>query len=253
VSTIQANADTRYVSEVVVIPDENTATSERPIQIGRKNFRLLVNAEMQDGNSALQIARVLRTAAGVFERDHSYIPPVLHIAGSEQLMTILRRLLEILGARSATLGGMRRQKNQTLADFTAADIANFWLLYAVNSQLSGLRHLFASRRTHPESLWSAMNALAGMLTTFSTKLQARDLPIYDHTRLGPVFTELDEKLRMLLDTVVPANFVALPLQLTQTSITRRQWPKINTSATRASFSRSAPTCRGKTSSARRRN
>jgi type VI secretion system protein ImpJ len=218
VSTVQANADTRYVAEVVVMPDENTATTERPIQIGRKNFRLLVNAEMRDGNSSLQIARVVRSAAGVFELDQSYIPPVLHIGASEQLMTILRRLLEILAAKSAMLGGMRRQKNQTLADFTAADIANFWLLYAVNSHLPGLRHLFESRRTHPESLWSAMNELAGILTTFSTKLQARDLPIYDHTRLGPAFTELDEKLRMLIDTAVPANFVALPLQLAQTSI-----------------------------------
>jgi type VI secretion system protein ImpJ len=218
VSTMQANADTRYVAEVVVVPDENTATSERPIQIGRKNFRLLVNAEMRDGNSALQIARVVRSAAGVFDLDPAYVPPLLHIGASDQLMTILRRLLEIISAKSAMLGGMRRQKNQTLADFTAADIANFWLLYAVNSQLPGLRHLFESRRTHPEALWSAMNTLAGVLTTFSTKLQARDLPVYDHTRLGPAFAELDEKLRMLLETVVPANFVALPLELTQTSI-----------------------------------
>ena len=30
---------------------------------------------------------------------------------------------------------MRRQKNQSLADFTASDIANFWLLYTVNGYL----------------------------------------------------------------------------------------------------------------------
>ena len=62
----------------------------------------------------------------------------------------------------------RRQKNQSLADFTASDIANFWLLYTANSYFPILRHLFESKKGHPESLYTAMLALAGSLTTFST-------------------------------------------------------------------------------------
>ncbi len=49
-----------------------------------------------------------------------------------------------------------------------------------------------------------MLTLAGSLTAFSTKLQPRDLPVYDHDNLGFCFTDLDEKLRLLLETVVPA-------------------------------------------------
>jgi type VI secretion system protein ImpJ len=113
---------------------------------------------------------------------------------------------------------MRRQRNQSLADFTSADIANFWLLYTINTALPIFRHLFETRRGHPENLFAAMLALAGALTTFSFDIRPRDLPTYDHDNLGDGFTALDEKLRALLDTVVPANFVALPLKAVQTAI-----------------------------------
>ncbi len=113
---------------------------------------------------------------------------------------------------------MRRQKNQSLADFTTADIANFWLLYTINNYFPMLRHLFETRGGHPEELYAAMLSLAGALTTFSLKIHPRDLPLYDHDDLGPCFTDLDEKLRLLLETVVPSNFVSLPLKLVQPAI-----------------------------------
>src|SRR5246127_2675623 len=58
-----------------------------------------------------------------------------------------------------------------------------------------------------------MVSLAGSLTTFSQKLRPRDLPAYVHDNLGPIFAELDEKLRALLETGAPTNLVSLPLKL----------------------------------------
>jgi type VI secretion system protein ImpJ len=63
-----------------------------------------------------------------------------------------------------------------------------------------------------------MLSLAGALTTFSLKIHPRDLPTYDHDNLSPCFTDLDEKVRTLLDTVVPSNFVSLPLKYVQPQI-----------------------------------
>jgi type VI secretion system protein ImpJ len=166
----------------------------------------------------MKVARVTRTDSGILQLDPMFVPPLLDIAASEYLMSILRRLIEILTAKSATLSGMRRQKSQGLADFSASDIANFWLLYTVNTFLPQLRHLFTTRRGHPEVLFNAMNALAGALTTFSTKILPRDLPLYDHRDLGGRLGDLDDKLRYLLETVIPSNFVALPLRLASPSI-----------------------------------
>jgi type VI secretion system protein ImpJ len=214
----QRNGDTRYQAEIALLRDENSGLAERPVQIARKNLRLLLEGEPRQGSSSLRIARVKKTAAGTYQLDPQFVPPVLDLAINEHLMAILRRLVEILAAKTNALAGTRRQKNQTLADFTASDIANFWLLYTANSYFPVLRHLFESRKGHPEYLYSSMLSLAGSLTTFSSNVQARDLPLYDHENLGECFTDLDEKLRLLLETVVPSNVVSLPLKLTQPSI-----------------------------------
>ncbi len=218
VSVSRQGADTRFLAEVAVVRDENTGISEKPIQIAQKNFRLLVEGENRQGVSALRAARVLRTAAGSYQLDPHFVPPLLDISASDYLVAISRRLVEILSAKSTMLAGLRRQKNQSLADFTASDIANFWLLYTVNTHFPLFRHIFETAKGHPERLYGAMLTLAGALTTFSLKVHPRDLPAYDHEELEACFTSLDEKLRFLLETVVPSNFVSLPLKLVQPSI-----------------------------------
>lgn len=218
VSIAQSNADTRYLSEVVNLRDENTGTTEKPVQLARKNFRFLVEGESREGCTSLRVARIKRTAAGSLQQDPDFIPPLLDIAASEYLTGITRRLVEILSAKSSILAGGRSQRSASLADFTAADIASFWLLYTVNSHLPVLRHLYETGRAHPEKLYRTMAALGGALSTFSMKIQPRDLPAYAHDELGACFSDLDEKVRELLETVVPSNFVALPLKQVQPSI-----------------------------------
>jgi len=217
-ATTSVDGGARYRAEIALFRDENTGGSEKPVQVARKNLRLLAEDDPREGYTALRIARVRRTETGTFQLDPRFVPPLVDFHANEYLVSITRRLVEILSARSSSLAGMRRQKNQSLADFTAADIPNFWLLYTINTAFPVFRHLFETRGGHPESLYAAMSALAGALTTFSLKIHPRDLPAYDHQNLGSCFTDLDEKLRTLLDTVVPANFVALPLKLGQPAI-----------------------------------
>ncbi|MBZ5584611.1 MAG: type VI secretion system baseplate subunit TssK [Acidobacteriia bacterium] len=218
VASSSREAGARYRAEIELFRDENSGLAEKPVQVARKNFRLLAEGEALDGYTTLRAGRVNRTEAGTFQLDPRFVPPLLDFQGSDYLMAIARRLVEILTARSSAIAGMRRQKNQSLADFTAADIASFWLLYTINTSFPLLRHLFETRGGHPEELYSAMLSLAGALTTFSAVLHPRELPAYNHDDLGGCFTELDEKLRLLLETVVPSNFVALPLKLAQPSI-----------------------------------
>ncbi|HSU33395.1 MAG TPA: type VI secretion system baseplate subunit TssK [Bryobacteraceae bacterium] len=212
------DAETRYRADMEMVRDENTGQSEKPVMVARKNFRLLVGDENRDGSSALRIARISKTAANLFQLDPLVVPPLLDFGANDYLLSLARRLLEILSAKSNELSGSRRHKNQSLADFTASDIPRFWLLYTTNTALPGLRHLFETRRGHPEALFSAMLSLAGSLSTFSTTIQPRDFPIYNHDDLGSCFTKLDVQVRTLLETVVPDNYVSLPLKGVQPSI-----------------------------------
>jgi len=212
VSAVGRTGGSRYLAEITTVRDENTGTGEKPVQIARKNLRLLAANETREGSSSLRIANVQRTEAGAFRLNPRLVPPLLEVRASDYLLGLVNGLLEILSAKSTQLAAGRRQKNLSLADFTASDIANFWLLYTVNSHIPVLSHLLQGQRCHPEELFSALTALGASLTTFSTTIRPRDLPLYDHLNLSKVFTDLDEKLRLLLETVVPTNVVSLPLK-----------------------------------------
>lgn len=212
VSMAERNADTRYVSAVVDMRDENTGSSVKPVQMARKNLRFLAEGESFEGCTYLRAARIKRTAAGSLQQELQFIPPLLSISASDFLVGITRRLVEILSAKSSILAGGRGQRSAGLADFTSGDIPAFWLLYTVNTHLPVLRHYYETGRVHPEKIYRVLSALGGALTTFSLKIQPRDLPAYDHNELGPCFAGLDEKVRELLETVVPSNFVTLPLK-----------------------------------------
>ena len=203
---------TRYVAESETRRDENTGLSEKPLQLARRNLRLIAEGEPLEGHSALQVARVLRGAGGELTLDPDFVPQLLDFSASPRLMALARRLVEILSAKSTALGATRRQRNRTLADFGPADTASFWLLYTVNTHLPVLRHLFEVQRGHPEALYRALLDLAGPLTTFSTEVHPRDLPAYEHADLGGCFGRLDALVLRLLETVVPAGHLVLPLQ-----------------------------------------
>jgi len=218
VSSAQRDRATRFHVDELLRRDENTGLAERPIQIARKNFRLLFDGETLEGHILLRAGRVQRTPAGLHQLDPHFVPPLVDLAGNEQLLGIARRLVEIMAAKSTELAGRRRQKNLSLAEFGIGDVASFWLLYTVNTYFPLLRHYHETRRGHPASLYEVMLALAGALTTFSTELHPRQLPVYQHDDLGACFGRLDELLRELLEAVVPANYVTLPLRLQQPSV-----------------------------------
>ena len=215
VTRAEVNIDARFRAEISMMRDENTGLAEKPVQVASKNLRLMVGKEVREGTAALQIARVKRTRDGICQLDAYFVPPLLNYATNDHLVSILRRLVEILSGKSSELSAARRQKNRSLASFSASDIPNFWLLHTINSAFPTLFHLFSMRQAHPERLFTAMLSLAGPLTTFSTAIRPEDLPQYDHANLTWCFADLDGKIRELLETVVPSNFVSLPLTLVQ--------------------------------------
>jgi type VI secretion system protein ImpJ len=125
---------------------------------------------------------------------------------------LLRRQVEILATRRTALSAPRRQRGKLVAEFTASETANFWLLHTINSYLPELRHIWHVRRGHPEGAYVAMLRLAGALSTFSLEAYPENLPDYDHDDLGRCFTLLDTKIRDLMETVIPTKFVPVRLE-----------------------------------------
>ena len=205
---LDGGGETRYAAELRDFNDETTGQDVRSVQIGRKNIRLILETEPLEGLACLPLARVKRDGSGRFIYDPEYIPPCLQMDASERLVTLVRRLIEILEAKSAALAKPARGS----AGMGSHDIANFWLRHAVNSGLAALQHLWSSRRGHPETLFLEMSRIAGALCTFSLDSHPRSLPRYDHQSLGECFDALDRHIRANLELIVPTKYVLIPLQ-----------------------------------------
>lgn len=209
------NGDLRFVAEARVVADETTGQDEKSVLLGRKNLRLLLDSELSEEIVALPLARVRRDGAGHFVYDLDFIPPVLEMGASPGLMERLRRVIEILEAKSDALVGQRRNTQSDVAAYATRDVASFWLAHAIHSSLAPLRHLLESRRAHPEQLYTELARLGGALCTFSLDSDPRALPLYDHDHLEECFGQLERHIRTHLDLVVPTNCVALPLERTR--------------------------------------
>jgi type VI secretion system protein ImpJ len=128
-------------------------------------------------------------------------------------MSMVQRLIEILGEKSEAIGRGARGSGArgSGAEFSTREIANFWLLHAVNAALAPLRHLFVTKRGHPEEVFLELSRLGGALCTFALESHPRNLPLYDHLNLSDCFDQLDRHIRAHLETIVPTNCVSIPL------------------------------------------
>jgi len=204
---------TRYIGETQILHDENTGGDEKPVDLARKNFRLLLDDELSESERskeliALPIARVTRDGAGHLRLDPEFIPPCLNAGGSTRLMTMLRRLIDILEEKSVALSEPNRGGTRS---FAPQELMKFWFLHTVNSSLAGLRHLYYSKRGHPEELYLAMARLAGALCTFGIKSDPLKVPPYTHDNLTDCFERLDEHVREHLELVIPTNAISIEL------------------------------------------
>jgi type VI secretion system protein ImpJ len=205
--------ETRYSGVVEMLHDENTGRDEKPVQLGHKNIRLVLESEANDDLLTLPLARIRRDGAGHFVFDPAFVPPNIRLSASERLTEMLQRLVEILEEKSSVVSQDQQQAaGKFQAGMSARHVAQFWFLHAINSSLSPLRHLLLSKHGHPEELFREMSRLAGALCTFGLDTHPRSLPAYNHRDPGAGFDLLDEHIRRHLEIVVPSQAILIPLK-----------------------------------------
>jgi type VI secretion system protein ImpJ len=200
----------RYTADTQRLADETTGLDERPVDVARPNFRLLVEGEDAADLVTLAVARVRRDGAGHLGLDPDFVPPVLQIGAQvgdrEPLMELLARLIEVLAEKSEAMGAAGAD------GAPGEELPRFWLRHAVHAALAPLSHLFRARTTHPERLYVELARLGGALCTFALDADPQRLPAYDHERLGDCFRALDRHIRTHLELSHPTNCLRIPLR-----------------------------------------
>jgi type VI secretion system protein ImpJ len=206
------NGFRRLIAEPDLIPDENTGLDEKSLKVGRKNIQIVLDTENTSDLETLPIARIRRDGSGNYIYDESFIPPCTQISASPTLMLLTRRIIEVLQEKAATMSLESRAKGKFQSGFSAQEIGQFWFLHAINSALGPLRHLFMSKRGHPEELFLELVRLGGALCTFSLDSQPRNLPLYNHMALDVCFAEVEKHIHDHLELLAPSNCLFIPLQ-----------------------------------------
>jgi type VI secretion system protein ImpJ len=181
------------------------------VRIGRKNFRLTLDADRDGDEVSLALARVRRDASGRLIYDPEYAPPCLQIGASEALMARLAHLVAHLDDACARIIAERRAPRSSGNGAGTLDVAGLWLVHAVRSSVASLRHHLLARYSRPEQVYTELARLAGALCTIALESHPRALPTYDHERLGECFAALDRHIRGHLELLQPTNCVAVPL------------------------------------------
>ena len=204
--------DTRFIGLKQSLPDDNTGRDEKMVYLGRKNIRLVFETEQCDGLLKLPTARIVRDMSGHYAFDPAFIPPCVKLVASDTLTGLLRRLVEILEEKSSSVAqSQQRIAGKFQAGMSAGQVAQFWLLHAINSSLTPLRHALRTKHGHPEDVYREMLRLGGALCTFALDSHPRSLPAYDHDHLDQCFEALDDHIRRHLEIVAPSQAVLIPL------------------------------------------
>lgn len=207
------NGNMRYTRIEEIMHDENTGRDEKPVYLGRKNMRLVLETESGENLLKLPLARIMRDGTGHFIYDPTFVPPTIRLSASEHITGILQRLVEILEEKSAVISAEQQQVGGKFqAGMSARQVSQFWFLHTINSSLTPLRHLLLTKHGHPEELFCEMSRLAGALCTFGLDSHPRTLPAYNHLDPGPGFDLLDEHIRRHLEIVAPSQAVVIPLK-----------------------------------------
>jgi len=213
----EGRAARRFRKQFGMLPDLNEGDLENEITSLGLHVVLLVEGDNLDGYSYCPVLQLARNSVGGFSAVPVFIPPSLHLSAHEQFLTLGRRLLGILQAKSEALSSRRRERADQIAEFGSSDVTLFWLLNTVNRAYPQLAHLLQHPRLHPERLYLFLAELAGGLLTFSLGVQLADIPPYDHEDPAVSLLRLDALLRNLLDNVVPNQYVPIALEQTKAS------------------------------------
>jgi type VI secretion system protein ImpJ len=200
----------RSYRDYVRVTDLN-GTDEAEVAAERHAIRLLFDFEPHADDTVCAIARLTRATNGQFQVDHRFVPPCLTLAGHPLHVERINRLVDILQAKSLTLGARRSERVEQVTEYGVADVQLFWLLHCIHAAWPHLR-LYASHPARPpEHLYATLGQLASALMTFSTGAHLADIPAYDHARADEVFAKLETMIRTMLDAIIPSRVVSIGL------------------------------------------
>jgi type VI secretion system protein ImpJ len=199
----QSQQSATWVADYQNTADIYDGDKQREVLFGKLNLQLLQEHESREQFHSLKIAELINIGESRYQLVTDYIPPTVHIQAITYLQTILTRLLEIIEAKIRVLNERR---------FEQDDATKILLLQILNGAFVQLQHIAKHLQTHPERLFVTLTNLTSQLGAFNNDFSLHSLPNYQHEQLTARFTQLNDILVNLLDSVMPTRMISIKLR-----------------------------------------
>ena len=214
--------DARLSVMAMDVRDTSVPTdSDAPIELGRKNLRLLREKDERADFACLGVIRVVEVRNdNTVIVDRSFIPPSMDCRDTPRLARYIRDLQGFLNQRGEALAA-----RVGAGSGGTADTADFMLLQVVNRFDPYFTHLASLPNLHPETLYGICTQLAGELSTFTSQnKRPATYPVYDHEDLKGCFEPLMSELRHALSAVLEQTAMNIELVLKKGGIRKATIP-----------------------------
>ena len=201
---------TRYSAHTISMSDETTGENERPVDVARAQFEILLEGESMQGYSILQIAQVSRSGDNSLTLSTRFAPTCLYIKASDYLMNLASRILQNLVTHSAKVK-QRASNIFSQRETTPQDVLIFGRQGVVNGNIPIIKHFYEQSTSHPEALYLALTSLAAQLYTYisSASIAPNEYPSYNHDNLSQCFNRLEEILAELIRDEAPQSIYSM--------------------------------------------
>jgi len=198
------------VHELQVRDATSGAAGTALVEVATLRTRLLLESEVTDAYACVPLAHVVECRSDrQVVLDDTFIPTVLLARAAPRLTTLMSEMLGLVHQRGEALGGRVAATGRG----SAAEIADFLMLQAINRYEPLLAHHCDGGTLHPEALYLLYAAAAGELATFtSAGRRPPKFPGYRHDRLKESFDPVIAALRTALSAVLEQAAIAIPIE-----------------------------------------
>jgi type VI secretion system protein ImpJ len=191
--------------------DATSATGETAtVEVAALKIRFLLQADVTEAYACIPLAHVVeRRADQQVMLDETFIPTVLCARTAARLGSLMTEIVGLVHQRGEALGGRVAATGRG----SAAEVADFLMLQAINRFEPVLAHYAETGDAHPEELYRAWASAAGELATFTTVAKRPPkFPGYRHDRLRESFEPVVAALRSELSAVLEQTAISIPIE-----------------------------------------
>ncbi|MCE7027493.1 type VI secretion system baseplate subunit TssK [Jiella avicenniae] len=191
----EAGSASRYVTGTFKTIDSVSAMPlEEAITVAHPRLALDIRETPRPGFHCLKVARIVEVRDRTIVFDQSFAPPVFVLDASRVVAGFAERVIGWIDNHLAALARFGADPSSH-GGFQNID---YFRLQMLNRVIGGLKHLAASRYTHPVELYRELLAIAGELSTFSPERRAKTYRPYDQDDLTASFEPVLDDIQRLL-------------------------------------------------------